>query len=72
VVDFCYQVLIAPLPRFFTRYIPEKGDPLPEGLSRHAVAHQPTLSHFSETNTLLSLMLVTSIVRQMQDWFEEV
>ncbi len=69
--DFCYQVLIAPVPRFFTRYDPEKGDPLPEGLSRHAVAHQPTLAHFSETNTLLALMLVTSILRQMQDWIEE-
>lgn len=69
--SFCYQVLIAPLPRFFTSYYPENGA-LPAGLSRHAVAHQPTLSHFSETNTLLSLMLVTSILRQMQQWIEEV
>jgi hypothetical protein len=70
--DFNYQVLIAPIPRFFTPWWPNEGTPPPDGLSRHVVAHQPTLAHFSETDALLAIMLVTSILRQQQDWSDEV
>lgn len=70
--DFTYQVLIAPIPRFFTPWWPDKGTPPPKGLSRQVVAHQPTLAHFSTTNALLAVMLVTSILRQQQDWSDEV
>lgn len=69
---FRYQVLIAPIPRFYTAYWPDKGVPAPTGLSRHVVAHQPTPDHFSETNALLALMLVVSILREQQDWTFEV
>jgi len=70
--DFNYQVLIAPIPRFFTAWWPSQGIPPPDGLSRHAVAHQPTVAHFSTTNSLLAIMLVSSILRAQQEWSEEV
>jgi hypothetical protein len=70
--DFNDHVLMAPVPRFFTSFYPERGDVLPTSLSRHAVVHQPTLAHFSDTNALLSIMLVCSILRSQEEWIEEV
>jgi hypothetical protein len=70
--DFNDQVLMAPVPRFFTSFYPDRGDQPPTSLSRHAVVHQPTLAHFSETNALLSIMLVCSILRSQEEWIEEV
>jgi hypothetical protein len=70
--DFRYQVLIAPIPRFYTPWFPDKSTPMPAGLSRHVVAHQPTPEHLSETNALLAIMLVVSILREQQEWTFEV
>jgi hypothetical protein len=70
--EFKYQVLIAPIPRFFTPWYPDAGVPAPETLSRYVVAHQPTVSHFSVENALVSLMLATSLLREQQAWAEEV
>lgn len=64
------HALIAPVKKFFTEFRP--GDPKPDVLSRHVVAHAPTPVHFSRTNALLALMLATSILREQQDWSEEV
>jgi hypothetical protein len=66
------KVLIAPIHRFFTGWYPDRGQKPPDGLSRHVVAHQPTQQHFSPENALLSLMLVTSLLREEQAWAEEV
>lgn len=66
------QVLIATIQRFFTTWYPDSGRKPPDGLSRHVVAHQPTQQHFSPENALLSLMLVTSLLHEMQAWSEEV
>jgi hypothetical protein len=66
------QALIAPIHRFFTKWYPDDEQKPPDGLSRHVVAHQPTPQHFSPENALLSLMLVTSLLREEQAWSEEV
>lgn len=58
--------LLSPVPKFFTRYKREKGDPIPETASRHATAHNPTVKHLSEENALISLMLCTSLLRDQQ------
>src|SRR5579885_2489919 len=67
-----YKALIAPIPRFFTPWSPASGRPLPESLSRHVVAHQPTRQHFSPENALLALMLATSLLCDAQERAEEV
>jgi hypothetical protein len=69
---FKQQVLMAPIPRFFTPWYPEGSDPAPEHLSRHVVAHQPTVKHFSLENALVALMLTVSILREQQAWAEDV
>ncbi len=66
------QALIAPIPKFFTPFRGEPGEPLPRTVSRHATVHKPMVGHFSVENALLSLMLVTSILRDEQEWCIEV
>lgn len=70
--NFIRRALIAPIPRFFTPWHPRDEVPPPTHVSRHVVAHQAALEHFSPSNALLSIMLVTSILREQQDWIEEV
>lgn len=67
-----HKILMAPIPQFFKSWKPNKGQKPPKFLSRHVVAHQPTLEHFSPENALLALMLVTSILHDIQEWSEEV
>jgi hypothetical protein len=69
---FKQQVLMAPIPRFFTPWFADSGQPTPVRLSRHVVAHHPTIAHFSVENALTALMLVVSILREKQAWSEEV
>lgn len=64
--------LIAPMHGFFTKWYPESEQRPPDGLSRHVVTHQATPQHFSPENALLSLMLITSLLREEQAWAEEV
>jgi hypothetical protein len=60
------HALIAPIPRFFKSFYPHKGDAVPDTLSRHAVAHQPTIEHYSHGNALLAIMLATSLLREYE------
>ncbi|MET8265293.1 hypothetical protein ACWD8I_07020 [Micromonospora arida] len=63
-------LVMAPIPRFFTPWFPDQGAPQPEALSRHVVAHQPTVQHFSAENCLVAIMLMASLLRQQQDFCE--
>lgn len=64
--------LLAPIPKFFTRYHADSGDPIPETVSRHATVHQPTVTHLSRENALLSVMLCASLLCEQQSWIDEV
>lgn len=70
--DVLRTALIAPIVGFFKPFRVENGDPIPGALSRHVVAHRATRAHFSEVNSLLAVMLVSSVLREMQSWSEEV
>jgi hypothetical protein len=70
--DVIWQALAAPIPKFFTTWHRHQNVPPPNDLSRHVVAHQPSVQHFSRRNALVSLMLVSSLLRAQQDWSEEV
>ena len=70
--DVLRNALIAPIVGFFKPFRVKNGDPIPTALSRHVVAHRATRVHFCEENALLALMLVTSLLREMQSWSEEV
>ena len=65
-----WRALLQPVPKFFTPYYPDRGDPIPETTSRHATVHNPTVEHLSKENALIALMLCTSLVRDLQSWHE--
>lgn len=64
--------VLAPLGSFLTRWWPGEDDPLPEGLSRHVVAHQPSANYFNRPNGIVALMLMTSLLREQQAHCENV
>lgn len=70
--DFLRAALIAPIPAFFAPFWPSENNEVPTRLSRHAVVHTAKKKLFSLDNALLALMLVSSILRDMQRWSEEV
>lgn len=70
--EFCWQVLIAPIPTFFAEWWPESTIPPPTKLSRHVVAHLARRDQFTQENALLAIMLVVSILREQQEWALEV
>ncbi|MEV4210203.1 hypothetical protein [Micromonospora sp. NPDC049662] len=64
------RVLAGPVPSFFRVWQVGSSEP-PKNLSRHVVAHQPTLEHFTRHNARLALMLVCSILREQQSYCAE-
>jgi hypothetical protein len=66
------KALIAPIPRFFTPFHGKQDEKIPDTVSRHATVHQPTVEHLSRKNALLALILCVSLLRQQQDWAEEI
>ena len=69
--DVTRRALLAPIPKFFTKFHPDDGDPVPETVSRHATVYRPTVEHLSPANALLSVMLCTSYLREQQQWIED-
>lgn len=66
------KALIAPIPKFFTPFYAEQDEKIPDTVSRHATVHQPTIEHLSKENALLAVMLCVSLLREQQDWAEEI
>ncbi len=66
------NALIAPIPKFYTPFYGEQDEKIPDTVSRHATVHQPTVEHLSQENALLAMMLCVSLLRQQQDWAEEI
>jgi hypothetical protein len=71
-LEILRYALIGPIPKFFTPFHAVPGEPIPDTVSRHATVHRPTVTHLTKENAVLALMLCVSILRQMQDWAEEV
>lgn len=69
--DVRRRALLEPISKFFGPFFADRGDPMPDKLSRHAVVHRPTAEHFSKENALLAIMLATSLLREQQAWYEE-
>ena len=65
-----WRALLSPVPKFFTPYYPDQGDPIPCTTSRHVTFHNPTVEHLSKENALIALMLCTSLLRDLQSWRE--
>ena len=70
-LTFKERVLAGPVPSFFAEFKMDSGKLPLANLSRHVVAHQPTVEHFTRHNARLALMLVCSILREQQSYCAE-
>jgi hypothetical protein len=61
-------VAMTPIRRFYAEWYPSVGQPPPQELSRHATAHHATREHYRHENSLMALMLVVSLLREVQEW----
>ncbi len=71
-VEILRHALIGPIDKFFTPFHAKAGERIPPTVSRHATVHKPTVAHMTQPNALVALMLDVSILRQQQEWAEEV
>ncbi|MFE9769446.1 hypothetical protein ACFYPC_33840 [Streptomyces sp. NPDC005808] len=62
------QAVFLPLKSLYTPYWPAQGDPAPANLSRHFVAHRPSLEHLSRGHCLIAVMLMASFFAQKQTY----
>jgi hypothetical protein len=60
------QILLAPLARLYTSYLPARKDPAPETLSRHAVVHRLSLEHLSPGHSIVAILLMMSMLREAE------
>jgi hypothetical protein len=62
---------LAPVGRFYTSWWAHSGTPAPEELSRHVTVHHADISHFTDANALIAVMLMASILRQLSEYYGE-
>ncbi|MFC3573968.1 hypothetical protein ACFOZ0_11915 [Streptomyces yaanensis] len=61
------QIVLTPIEPLFTSYFPERNDPIPENLSRHAVLHRLPLEHLNKGHSIIAIMLLISLLRQAEE-----
>jgi hypothetical protein len=63
------SVVLAPIWQGFASYWPNKGDPIPYRFTRHASAHGVSRRQYSKINAVVALMLVSSLLKLLDDEF---
>jgi len=58
---------MAPIWAAYREFWPNNGDPIPRGFTRHASAHAVSTAQYSRVNTVIALMLVTSLLWVLED-----
>jgi hypothetical protein len=58
---------LGPIHRFYTTWFKSWGTPAPDELSRHVTVHEADVSHYTPGNALVAVLLVTSVLRALQE-----
>ena len=66
IVDLRRVYTLLPVKRFYEEWRAEEGLPAPTHLSRHATVHHARADHLTPENALLSVMLLTSLIRTVE------
>lgn len=61
------RAALAPVEPFYASWHPASGAPMPEGLSRHVAVHRATVEHFTHANAVVAVLLMTSVMRTLQE-----
>ncbi len=65
------QAALAPIGPFYTIWYPRSGKPAPETLSRHVTVHHAEQWHYTRGNSAVAILLLTSVLRALQELAEE-
>jgi hypothetical protein len=65
------KAALAPIGPFYTAWYPSSGSPAPEALSRHVTIHQADQQHYTSGNAAVAVLLITSVLRALQELAEE-
>ncbi|MFJ5124006.1 hypothetical protein ACIP80_02680 [Streptomyces sp. NPDC088555] len=66
------QTALSPLFPLYTQYWADKGHDVPEQLSRHALVHSISLGHLSQGHAIVAIMLMVSLLRELQERCDEI
>lgn len=66
------QTVLSPLFPLYAQYWAHKGHEVPERLSRHALVHSISLGHLSKGHAIVAIMLMISLLRELQERCDEV
>ncbi|MFC8943224.1 hypothetical protein ACFT1B_34630, partial [Streptomyces griseoincarnatus] len=66
-LDLRSRLVFSALWQVYMRFMPHKGDPIPESLARHGSAHAVDPLQYTPTNTVHAIMLGTSLLRYTND-----
>ncbi|MBH0242563.1 MULTISPECIES: hypothetical protein [Streptomyces] len=66
------QTVLSPLFPLYAQYWAHKGHEVPEQLSRHALVHSISLGHLSKGHAIVAIMLMISLLRELQERCDEV
>jgi len=61
------QAALAPIGPFYTTWYASSGKPAPESLSRHVAVHQASPKHYTIGNSIVAVMLASSVLRALQE-----
>jgi hypothetical protein len=65
------RLALAPIAPFYAGWYPSSGAPPPEGLSRHVSVHQADPSHYTRGNATVAVLLVSSVLRALEEFESE-
>lgn len=61
---------LAPMDQFYTRWFLSSGELAPMELSRHVTVHPADTRHYTPANSLIAVLLATSVLRALQEFYE--
>lgn len=61
------RAALLPIGGFYTDWSPKSPHPMPEALSRHVSVHHAAVVHYTNENAVLAVLLVTSVLRALQE-----
>lgn len=64
------EAALAPAQQFYTEWDRDKGEIPPEDLSRHVTVHKADTDHYTPANALIAVLLATSVMRGLQEFYE--
>jgi hypothetical protein len=61
------RAALAPIGPFYTTWYANSGKPVPDSLSRHVTVHQASSQHYTIGNSIVAILLATSVLRALQE-----